>query len=191
MSKVQLPAGTGLFPVPAVMISCASVDAGPDIVTVAWTGVVCSEPPMVSISLRESRHSHHIIADSREFVLNIPSEEQVAAMDYCGLVSGRDHDKFKECGFTAEKPSKLGYAPLIKECPVNLECKVHQVHNLGSHNVFIAEVVAVHANEEIVENNRVKHDAAKPICYAGSTYYALGQPVARVGAGKEIKNRQA
>lgn len=189
MSKVQLPPGTALFPVPAVMISCGSVDAGPDIATVAWVGTVCSEPPMVGISLRESRHSHHIIADSREFVLNIPSQDQVVAMDYCGLVSGRDHDKFKECGFTAVKPTKLDYAPLIGECPVNLECKVHQVHNLGSHDLFIAEIVAVHAKEEILDNNRLRHEAAQPVCYAGTTYYGLGPAVGRVGAGNEVRKR--
>ena len=190
MAKTELAAGTALFPVPAVMISCGSATGERNIVTVAWVGTVCSDPPMVAIGLRASRHSHHIISGAEEFVVNIPSEEQTVAMDYCGLVSGKDHDKFAECGFTVIKSSKLDFAPIIAECPVNLECKVRQVLNLGSHDLFIAEVVAVQVDESLVSGNRIDHVAVKPVCYVSGTYYGLGEMIAKGGAGKQMKIRQ-
>lgn len=190
LAKTELAAGTALFPVPAVMISCGSATGEQNIVTVAWVGTVCSDPPMVAIGLRASRHSHQIISDAREFVVNIPSAEQTVAMDYCGIVSGKDHNKFAECSFTAMKGSKLDYAPLIAECPVNLECVVKQVHNLGSHDLFIAEVVAVQVDEAMMSGSRIDHLAVKPVCYVAGTYYGLGEMIAKGGVGKQMKTRQ-
>lgn len=190
LAKTVLAASTALFPVPAVMISCATPAGEKDIVTVAWVGTICSDPPMVAIGLRPSRHSHRIITESREFVVNIPSADQTVAMDYCGLVSGKDHDKFADCGFSATVSSQLKYAPLIAECPVNLECQVQQVLSLGSHDLLIAQVVAVQAEETLVNANRIDHVTAQPVCYAGGTYYGLGELIAKGGVGRQIKERQ-
>ena len=169
------------------MISAQGKSGRPNIVTVAWVGTVCSEPPMVAIGLRASRHSHRLITETEEFGLNIPTSEQVTAMDFCGIVSGRDYDKFAECGFTAASASKLEFAPLIAECPVNLECKVRQVVSLGSHDLFIAEIVAVQAEEACLVQNRIDPSAVKPVSYAGGTYFGLGEIVARGGVGKQMK----
>lgn len=172
------------------MISARGTTGKPNIVTVAWVGTVCSEPPMVAIGLRPSRHSHQMIMETQEFGLNIPTSDQVTAMDYCGIVSGRDFDKFERCGFTAVQASKLEFAPLIAECPVNLECKVSQVLSLGSHDLFVAEIVAVQAEESLVSHNRVDPVAVKPVSYAGGTYFGLGELIARGGVGKQMKEER-
>lgn len=189
MAKTVLAASTALFPVPAVMISACGRSGKPNIVTVAWVGTVCSEPPMVAIGLRASRHSHQMIMETQEFGLNIPTSDQVTAMDFCGIVSGRDYDKFAECGFTPAPASKLEFAPLIAECPVNLECKVSQVISLGSHDLFIAEIVAVQAEQSCLVQNRIDPTAVKPVSYAGGTYFGLGELVARGGVGKQLKTK--
>ncbi len=189
MAKIELAATTALFPVPAVMISSQAADSKPNIVTVAWVGTVCSEPPMVAIGLRASRHSHRLISESGEFVVNIPSRDQVVSMDYCGLVSGRDQDKFIDTGLTAVPASKLELAPLIDECPVNLECKVQQVIGLGSHDLFVGEVVAVQADESVLANNRIDPAAANPVSYSGGRYFGLGELVASGGVGKQMKRQ--
>lgn len=188
MAKVELAPSSALFPVPSVMVSSATAQARPNVITLAWVGTVCSQPPLVAISVRPSRHSHALIAQSREFVINIPSEEQAVQMDYCGQVSGRDVDKFARCGFTPREASRLQYAPLIAECPVNLECQVRQIQELGSHDLFIAEVVAVHADREILgENQRINHQAVKPLCYVGNSYYGLGNNLGRAGIGRALR----
>jgi flavin reductase (DIM6/NTAB) family NADH-FMN oxidoreductase RutF len=189
LAKIQLAATTALFPVPAVMISSRAADSKPNIVTVAWVGTVCSEPPMVAIGLRASRHSHDLISASGEFVVNIPRSDQVMPMDYCGLVSGRDQDKFAATGLTAVPASKLQFAPLIAECPVNLECQVRQVINLGSHDLFVGEVVAVQADESVLKNNRIDPAAAEPVSYSGGRYFGLGELIAAGGVGNQMKRR--
>ncbi len=144
---------------------------------------------MVAVGLRPSRLSHQLITETGEFGLNIPTSEQVTAMDFCGIVSGRDYDKFAECGFTPAPASKLKFAPLIAECPVSLECKVRQVVSLGSHDLFIAEIVAVSAEESCIGQNRIDPLAVKPVSYAGGTYFGLGEMVARGGVGKQMKTK--
>jgi len=137
-----------MYPNPAVMVSCSNGNRD-NIITLAWAGTVCSNPPMISISIRPSRYSHEIISASKEFVINIPNEEMIVACDFCGTNSGRDIDKFKELGLTKEKGFIVS-SPIIKECPINIECKVRQIIHLGTHDMFIGEVVSVDADEEVV-----------------------------------------
>lgn len=137
-----------LYPNPVVMVSCSNANKD-NIITLAWVGTVCSNPPMISISIRPSRYSHEIISASMEFAINIPNEEMIEACDFCGNNSGRDIDKFKELGLTKEKGFIVS-CPIIKECPVNIECKVRQIIHLGTHNMFIGEVVSVEADEEVI-----------------------------------------
>jgi flavin reductase (DIM6/NTAB) family NADH-FMN oxidoreductase RutF len=151
MDKIELKPQTMLMPLPAVMISCQAAGYKPNIITISWIGIVNSEPPMLSISVTPKRHSHGILKKAGEFVVNLTSEENLEAVDFCGSRSGRDYDKFREMNLTMI-PGKIVSAPLIKECPINLECRVKQSQRLGSHEMFIAEIVAVHADRGIVDS---------------------------------------
>lgn len=185
MAKIQLKPHTVLNPVPAVMVSCGTPAGEKNIITIAWAGTVCSDPPMLSIAVRPIRHSYQMIADTGEFVVNIPSSSMTETMDYCGITSGRDVDKFSERFLTAEKASQLQYAPLVAECPVNLECKVEQEITLGSHVLFIARIVAVQADDNVLNaNGQIDHTLSQPVAYAGSTYYGLGTYLGRFGYSK-------
>lgn len=181
--KKLIKKGTSLFPTPAAMVSCACGDSAPNIITIAWTGVVCSEPPIVSVSIRPGRHSHGQVKRSGEFVVNIPTEEQLRALDFCGMASGREVDKFKELGLTPIRGSEVA-APLIKECPVNLECRVIDVKSLGTHDLFLGEIVAVHMDEEVM-NDKGIIDIAKlrPIAYCpqASQYWSLKEAIGTYG----------
>jgi flavin reductase (DIM6/NTAB) family NADH-FMN oxidoreductase RutF len=150
MSKLVKPGSTAIYPTPVVLVTSVDAHGKPNIITLAWTGIVCSEPPMVSISIRPSRYSHNLIVSSGQFVVNMPTEDILEETDYCGIVSGRDVDKFAQTGLTPQ-PATQVKPPLIQECPVNLECLVRQVINLGTHDMIIGEVVATHVNEEIVK----------------------------------------
>lgn len=180
MAKLQIEPRPFLFPIPAVMVSCALPEQKPNIITIAWVGTVCSEPPMVSISIQPRRYSHSIVWQSREFVVNIPSADQVEAVDYCGLVSGRDEDKFTNCGLTPLPGEKVA-APLIKECPVNLECKVKHILNLGSHDLFIGEIVSIHHDESVMERGRINLEKVNPLAFAPGQYWDLNSLVAKQG----------
>lgn len=170
-----------LYPLPVVMVSCRDGEGKPNIITIAWTGTVCSDPPMVSISVRKERHSYDIIKKSGEFVINLTTEALVKETDYCGVRSGSKVDKFAETGLTAVPGTKVN-APLIAEAPVNLECRVTEVKELGSHDMFLAEVVAVHADEAYMdEQGRFDLSLAKPIVYSHGTYYCLGKPLGTFG----------
>lgn len=147
MAKQTWKAGNMLYPLPAVMVSVTDGKGQDDIITVAWTGTICTNPPMVYISVRPSRFSHHMLMETGEFVINLTTEKLTRATDYCGVRSGRDVDKFKETGLTREK-AEFVKAPMIKESPVSIECRVTEVKKLGSHDMFLAEVLAVHADEE-------------------------------------------
>lgn len=175
MEKHRLEPGTSLYPVPAVMVSCRDKDGNANIVAIAWTGVMASRPPTVGIGVRRSRYSHALIEDSGEFVINVPSRELVHALDYCGNVSGEDVDKFAETGLTQIEPSVLEHAPLIGECPINLECRVIKKVDLGSHDYFIGEVVAVHASDAWVKNGGLHPVAGDMVAYARGVYYGLGE----------------
>jgi flavin reductase (DIM6/NTAB) family NADH-FMN oxidoreductase RutF len=177
---------TYLFPTPVAMISCGGDQTAPNIITIAWIGVVCSEPTILSVSIRPGRHSYAMIKQTGEFVVNIPAESQLASLDFCGVASGRDVDKFKELGLTAVPASKVS-APLIKECPVNLECKVIDSRKLGTHDMFLAEVVAVHLDDEVMnEKGGIDISRLKPIAYCpqASQYWSLKEPIGTYGFTK-------
>lgn len=182
MKKLIKP-GTSLFPTPAVMVSCASEGSAPNIITIAWAGVVCSEPPILSISVRPGRHSHGLISRSGVFVVNIPGENQLHHLDYCGVTSGRNIDKFAACGLTPLAGSQVA-APLIKECPVNLECRVIEHKTLGVHDLFLGQIVAVHMNEDVMNDKGVVDiQQLRPIAYCpqASQYWSLKEPIGTYG----------
>lgn len=181
MSKELWKPGNMLYPLPVVMVSVADREGNANIITVAWAGTVCTNPPMVSISVRKERFSHHIIQETGEFVLNLTTKELTFATDYCGVKSGRDVDKFKEMGLTKEAGEKVS-APLIKESPVNIECRVTQVLELGSHDMFLAEVVAVHADKQYMDEKGKFHlEYAQPIVYSHGSYLATGETLGSFG----------
>ena len=181
MKKRSFKPGTMLNPVPVVMVSCGDVNHG-NIITVAWTGIVNSDPPITYVSIRKERYSHEIIKNAGDFVINLTTEELTFATDYCGVKSGRDTDKFKEQKLTP-LPAEKVKAPLIAQSPVNLECKVKEIHEYGSHDMFIAEIVNVQAAEEwIDETGRIRLDKAGLICYNHGEYFGLRrQPLGRFG----------
>ena len=181
MSKQRWKAGNMLYPLPAVMVSVTDGKGKDNIITVAWAGTVCTNPPMVSISVRPERFSYQMIRDTGEFVINLTTEELAFATDYCGVKSGKDVDKFRETGLTREK-ADIVKAPMIKESPVSIECKVKEIRELGSHHMFIAEVAAVHADEKYMdENNRFDLNKAKPLVYSHGEYMGTGKKIGTFG----------
>jgi len=182
MPKSQLPPSTALYPTPVVLVSCTDKKKSKsNIVTVAWCGVVCSNPPLISISLRPSRYSNKLIREAREFVVNIPSKDLLKKTDLCGTISGRDEDKFKLSAFTEIPSSKIS-SGMIKECPVNIECRLREVMELGTHDIFMGEVVAVHADEKIVgKNGVIDYDKAAPFVYNQGEYWDLGRKIGHYG----------
>lgn len=181
MAKQLWKGGNMLYPVPAVMVSLADREGKSNIITVAWAGTVCTNPPMLSISVRPERYSYGILKDTGEFVVNLTTEHLARATDFCGVKSGRDVDKFRELGLT-EEPAEFVRAPLIGESPVNLECRVTKVEELGSHHLFLAEVLAVHADEAYLdENNRFALEKTRPLAYVHGQYYGLGNLLGTFG----------
>lgn len=181
MGKQYFKPGNMLYPVPAVMVSCVREGEKPNIITVAWAGTINSDPAMVSISVRKQRYSYDIIKESGEFVINLVTEDLTFATDYCGVKSGRDVDKFKEMKLTAIK-SRYVKAPSIAESPVNIECKVTKVIPLGSHDVFLAEVVNVTVDDKYMEENgRFNLNSSKLVAYSHGEYYGLGKKLGKFG----------
>lgn len=181
MAKQTWKAGNMLYPIPAVMVSVTDGAGQDDIITVAWTGTICTNPPMVYISVRPSRFSHHMLMETGEFVINLTTEKLTRATDYCGVRSGRAVDKFKETGLTREK-AEFVKAPMIRESPVSIECRVTEVKKLGSHDMFLAEVLAVHADEEYMdENNRFDLNRARPLVYSHGEYLGTGKKLGTFG----------
>jgi len=182
MSKQIWKPGNMVYPVPAVMVSVGDKEGKTNIFTVAWTGNACTNPPMVYISVRPERYSYELIKDSGEFVINLTTEALVKATDYCGVRSGRDVDKWKECSLTKAEAAKLSYAPLIEESPVNIECKVNRALELGSHVMFIADVVCVDADEAYLDDKgSFRLDKAKLISYSHGDYMSLGDKLGSFG----------
>ena len=181
MGKQLLKAGTSLAPIPASLISCGTLDGQKNLISLAWVGIVNSDPPMLSISVRPQRHSYNMIKDSGEFVVNVPSEALLQAVDYCGNTSGRDVDKFAATGLTAMAASKVS-APIVAECPLNLECRVRQQIPLGSHDLFLAEIVAVQADDSVLENGRLNPGKLKTFGYGGGEYLSVHGSLGRNGA---------
>lgn len=181
MGKQLWKPGNMLYPLPVVMVSVADKEGQNNIITIAWAGTICSNPPMVSISVRPERYSYNILKETGEFVINLTTKDLTYATDYCGVKSGRDVDKFKEMGLTA-LPGKEVKAPLIAESPVNIECKVTQVIPLGSHDMFLAEVVAVHVDEKYMDEKGKFHlDKAEPIAYSHGDYLATRELLGTFG----------
>ncbi len=180
--KVPFNPGTLLYPLPVVMVSCGDRPENYNILTVAWTGTVCSTPPMCYISLRRERHSYEIIQRTGEFVINLTTENLARATDWCGVRSGKDFDKFKQMHLTPEK-GQLVQAPLIAESPLNIECKVVDIRPLGSHDMFLANVVAIDAEEKLIDKStgafQLNH--AKPLAYSHGKYYSLGDKIGSFG----------
>ncbi|MDD3279831.1 MAG: flavin reductase family protein [Lachnospiraceae bacterium] len=192
MAKQTWKAGNMLYPLPVVMVTVADRQGHDNIITVAWTGTVCTNPPMVSISVRPERYSHHMLMETGEFVINLTTEQLVYAADYCGVRSGADVDKFKEMKLTRLAADHVK-APMIGESPVSIECKVEEVKKLGSHDMFLAKVLAVHVEEAYMDKNgKFELENAKPIVYSHGTYLSLGKKVGTFGYSvrkKTGKNR--
>jgi len=179
--KESRAGGVALYPVPVALVTCVDDSGRPNIVTLAWVGVVCSEPPQIGIAIRPDRYSHALTEESGQFVVNIPSENLLSAADICGTLSGRDIDKFARTGLTPE-PASQATPPLIAECPVNMECMLRQKLPLGSHDLFIGEVVAVHVDSTVLtEKGRIDFAKAKPITYNQGEYWGLGNMLERHG----------
>lgn len=179
--KVNFKPGNMLYPLPAVMVSCGNMQGESNILTIAWTGTICTNPPMVYISVRPERHSYEMIRQSGEFVINLTTKDLVSATDYCGVRSGRDHDKWQECHLTPESADTV-QCPMIAESPVNIECQVTQIQELGSHHMFLAKVTAVHVDSRYLDENNSFHlNDAGLIAYSHGTYFNLGELLGRFG----------
>lgn len=173
--------GNMVYPVPAVMVTAADREGKSNIITIAWTGTVCTNPPMAYISIRPERYSYGMLKETGEFVINLTTEKLVRATDYCGVKSGRDTDKWKETGLTPI-PAQEVNVPLIKESPVNIECRVSEIRELGSHHMFLARVVAVDVDEAYLnEQGRFELQKAAPIVYSHGEYYGLSSLLGTFG----------
>ena len=180
MAKIKWKPGTMLSPLPPALVSCGSMEK-PNMLTIAWTGIICSEPILTYISVRPSRYSYNIIKETGEFVLNLPSWKMVAAVDFCGVKSGKNVDKFAETGLTAAKSSVIS-APQILEAPVSIECKVKSVTPYGTHDMFLAEVVAVNVDDAFInEKGTLDLEKAGIIAFAHGNYYTLGRNLGSFG----------
>lgn len=182
MGKQVWKAGNMVYPLPAVMVSTADKSGKSNILTIAWTGTICTNPAMVYISVRPERYSYHMLKESGEFVINLTTEQLAKATDYCGVRSGKNVDKWKEANLTPAKAEKLRYAPVIEECPVNIECKVTEVKELGSHHMFLAEVLAVQIDEQYLnEKNKFELNKTGLMAYSHGEYLSLGKKIGTFG----------
>ena len=187
MTKITWKAGTMLSPLPPALISSGSVE-NPNVMTAAWTGIICTEPTLVYVSIRPSRYSNELIRKTGEFVINIPTVKLSKVVDWCGVKSGKNINKFKQMHITPLKCSKIS-APQIKESPISLECKVKEITNYGTHDMFLAEVVAVNVDDEYIgEKNELNLDKAGLLAYAHGFYYALGKKIGKFGWSVEKKS---
>ena len=189
MSKLMWKPGTFINPVPAVMVSCGTMEKS-NIVTVAWTGTINSDPAMCYISLRPTRYSYNLIKESGEFVINLTNESLAYATDWCGVRSGSKYDKFKEMHLTKEK-AKFVKCPIIKESPVAVECKVKEIKELGSHHMIIADVLSIDADKKYIDENGA-FDISKCdlIAYSNGKYYSLGRKIGKFGFSVEKKKNK-
>ncbi|MBC8536252.1 flavin reductase family protein [Feifania hominis] len=188
MAKQVWKPSTQLGPLPPALVTCGTVDS-PNVLTVAWTGIVNSSPPMTYVSIRPERFSYGLIERSGEFVINLPTAALVRAIDLCGVRSGRDTDKFKLAHLTAE-PSQHVAAPRLQESPLALECRVKETFNLGSHTMFLAEILSVDVEEKLLdERGKLRLDKAGLCAFAHGEYFALGRKIGRMGYS--VKKRRA
>ena len=192
MSKIKLAPGTLTAPVPPTLVSCGTLEA-PNTFTVGWTGIINTKPPMTYISVRPSRFSYELIKNSGEFVINLPSSNLVRTVDSCGVKSGRDIDKFKTFGITAEESFNVS-APSIAECPVSIECKVKQIIPLGTHDMFISDIVGISVKEELInKNGRLCLDRAGLMAYIHGEYFTISKKIGSFGYSvkKSSKGKKA
>lgn len=177
-----------IYPLPALLVSCGSSPEDYNLLTVAWAGTICTNPAMCYISIRPERHSYELIKKNMEFVINLTTEEMAYATDWCGVKSGRDYRKFEEMHLTAGKARTVA-APIVEESPLNIECRVKEIVSLGSHDMFIAEVLNVKADERYLDAQTGKWslDAASPLVYLHGAYYGLGKKIGKFGWSVEKK----
>lgn len=187
MSKQTWKAGNVLYPVPVVMVSCGDYYGVKNIFTVAWTGTINTNPPMTYISVRPERYSYSLIKKSGEFVINVTTQELAFATDFCGVRSGRDIDKFEKLHLTPEK-GEMVKCPIIGESPLSIECKVKEIIPLGSHDMFVAQVLCSRADEKYMdETGKFDYAKSKPICYSHGEYYGLGKYMGKFGYSVQKK----
>lgn len=181
MAKEKWKAGNMIYPLPAVLVTCRSKSGEDNVFTVAWTGTVCTNPPMAYISVRPSRYSYNMIKETGEFVINLTTEEMAKATDYCGVTSGRDVDKFARCGLHKEEADEVN-VPMLVESPVNIECRVREAHEYGSHTMFVADVICVHADEKYMnETGKFELEKSQLLAYSHGTYFGLTNPKGTFG----------
>lgn len=191
MAKLDFKPGNMLFPLPAVLVSVRDRQGNDNLITIAWTGTVCTNPPMLYISVRPERHSYQALVDTGEFVVNLTTRDLARATDYCGVRSGRDHDKWTEMGLTKTEAVKVNVASLA-ESPVNIECRVREEVPLGSHHMFIADVVHVTVDEDYMDEKGSFHlEEADPIAYSHGTYFGLGDAIGTFGYSVRKKKKRA
>ena len=187
--KIKRKPYTALFPCPVVLVTCVDSMGEPNIITLAWAGTVCSEPPTVGLGIQPSRYSHKLIENSKEFVVNIPTAKILRETDYCGVTSGKDIDKFSETKLTQEKADKVK-APLIRECPVNMECILKDRIPLGAHDLFIGEIVQVHIDQNILdEKGNIDFTKADPFTYNQGEYWSIHKKLGTYGFSKQKKEQ--
>lgn len=190
MSKVLWKPGTFLYPLPAVMVSCGTMEKS-NIITVAWTGILNTNPAMIYISVRPTRYSYHLIKEQGEFVINLTNQKLARATDWCGVKSGAKVDKFREMNLHKEKANFVA-CPMIKESPVSVECKVKEIQELGSHHMFVAEVLAINSDEKYIDEKGA-FDISKCdlIAYSNGHYYNLGKKIGRFGFSVQKKKKKS
>lgn len=188
MSKVTWKSGTFIYPLPAVMVSCGTMEES-NIITVAWTGIINTNPAMCYISVRPTRHSYEMIKKTGEFVINLTTKNLAYATDWCGVKTGAKVDKFKEMKLTKEKANFVN-CPMIKESPVSVECKVKEIRELGSHHMFVAEILGINADEKYInENGAFDISKCDLIAYSNGNYYSLGKKIGRFGFSVQKKKK--
>ena len=190
MKKIHWKPGTMVYPLPAVMVSCGETPEEYNIITIAWTGTISTDPAQCYVSIRPGRHSYDIIKRTGEFVINLTTADLARATDWCGVKSGRNFDKFKEMNLTPVKGEKVS-APIIAESPVNIECKVKEIKDMGVHHMFIAEVVNIQASEKYMDPNNGKFElaAANPLIYVHGAYYQMGKRIGKFGFSVEKRKK--
>lgn len=182
MSRIDWKPGTLIYPLPAIIVSCGDIDGEHNLLTASWVGTICSNPPMCYVSIRPERYSYAIIKERMEFALNLTTVQMARETDWCGVVSGRSVDKVKETGLTIE-PATLISAPLLSASPISLECRVREIMPLGSHDMFIADVVNVRADEQYIDPDTGGFDMERAglLAYAHGEYFALGEFLGHFG----------
>ena len=190
MKKVAWKGGALLAPMPPVMVSCGSFEKS-NIITIAWTGILNTHPPMTYISVRPSRHSYEIIKESGEFAINLTPADLVKKADYCGIYTGKKVDKFEKCGFEKQSGSVVS-CPIIAECPLTLECKVKEIVPLGTHHMFVAEIVAIDVAEDLLDENGKLHlERARLAAFAHGEYFEVGKQIGTFGFSVKSKKKHS